>query len=292
MSKTLVLTGLLGALGMLGTISYAAGSAAGSYAAAPAGFYPILLQFPNSETADVLGAWNGNWLDPKATVAQLKGGETYQTRYLGAKPITLKGSQAIIGEYPCDSQYSVNLKPASSSAKFQLLTSPKLNVQPRPVVSLPNNTTTYQGIVKQELLKLGMKNPKVSVLGLTRADLDGNGSDEIIIEATTFSEMTPPNVGQAGDYSVLMVRSVVAGKPVTQILDKYIAPLKAWDPASTEPMPMANLYRLANVADLNSDGKMELLVYEAYYEGAYVGVKQWTPTKISTISALGSGCGV
>ncbi|MFC6801347.1 hypothetical protein ACFQDE_06025 [Deinococcus caeni] len=40
---------------------------------------------------------------------------------------------------------------------------------------------------------------------------------------------------------------------------------------------MATQYRLAGVADLNGDGRMELVLHDAYYEGADFTVSEWTP---------------
>ena len=148
--------------------------------------------------------------------------------------------------------------------------------------------------MRAELKRRGLPNPQVTLTRLIRADLDGNGTQEVIIEARHFQngrDDFPPPVGQPGDYSLLLLRAVVGGKVVTTVLGEHIAPQTPWDSGSSDPMPMATLHRLAGVADLNGDGRMELVLYGAYYEGSGFSVQQWTPAGLKG-TPLESGCGV
>ncbi|WP_189072564.1 hypothetical protein [Deinococcus sedimenti] len=267
-----------------------------AWAAAPAGLHPVLATLPGSGGTYLLGGWqDGRWLTDAQTRARMTGAATYTRLTLGAAPGRVQGGQpGPLGapEEPCSETLAVTLTPAREG--LAILTSARLNAQPRAVTALPTRNATYEAAVRTELTRRGLRNPQVSITRLIRTDLDGNGTQEVLIEASRFQERNgdfPPPVGQPGDYSLLLLRAVVNGKVVTTVVGEHIAPLKPWDPGSSAPMPMATLHRLAGVADLNGDGRMELVLYGAYYEGSGFSVQQWTPAGLKG-TPLESGCGV
>lgn len=261
--------------------------------AAPAAFSPVLVQLPGESQADLLGAWTGSgWLDAQKAAPRIRGGETYRA-LSPAGAATVKGNRARSFGDPCDLAYGVALTPTAPAQGFRLLTLPSLKAQPRPVASLPTNSAPYREIVRAELVRRGVPSPRVNLLGITRADLDGNGTEEVIVEAAHFAGrpgLYPPPVGAPGDYSLMLLRQVVHGKVVTTVLGEHVAPRKPWDSGSGDVMPMATLYRLAGVADLNGDGRMEIVTFGAYYEGYGLDVQEWRPGGWK--SRLEGGCGV
>ncbi|NTY00035.1 hypothetical protein [Deinococcus sp. JMULE3] len=262
-------------------------------AAAPAGLHPVLATLPGSGGTYLLGGWqDGRWLTDAQARTRLTTGATYTRLAPGAAPVRVQGGRpASLGE-PCEATFEVKVTPAR--AGLAVLTSARLNAQPRPVTALPTRNATYEAAVRAELKRLGLPNSQVTLTRLIRTDLDGNGTQEVIIEASRFQERNgdfPPPTGQPGDYSLLLLRAVVNGKVVTTVLGEHIAPQTPWDPGSSDPMPMATWHRLAGVADLNDDGRMELVLYGAYYEGSGFSVQQWTPAGLKG-TPLESGCGV
>ncbi|ALW88164.1 hypothetical protein [Deinococcus actinosclerus] len=262
-------------------------------AAAPAGLHPVLATLPGSGGTYLLGGWqDGRWLTDAQTRSRMTAGAAYTRLPLGGSSARVQGSRpASLGE-PCEATFEVKVTPAREG--MAVLTSARLNAQPRPVTVLPTRNATYEAAVRDELKRRGLPNPQVNLTRLIRADLDGNGTQEVIIEARRFQngrDDSPPPVGQPGDYSLLLLRAVVNGKVVTTVLGEHIAPQTPWDSGSSEPMPMATLHRLAGVADLNGDGRMELVLYGAYYEGSGFSVQQWTPAGLKG-TPLESGCGV
>ncbi|GGN32849.1 hypothetical protein [Deinococcus daejeonensis] len=262
-------------------------------ATAPAGLHPVLATLPGSGGTYLLGGWqDGRWLTDAQTHSRMTTGATYTRLAPGAAPTRVEGGRpASLGE-PCEVTFEVKVTPAREG--LAVLASARLNVQPRPVTALPTRNATYEAAVRDELKRRGLPNPQVTLTRVIRADLDGNGTQEVIIEARRFQngrDDYPPPVGQPGDYSLLLLRAVVNGKVMTTVLGEHIAPLKPWDPGSSDPMPMATLHRLAGVADLNGDGRMELVLYGAYYEGSGFSVQQWTPAGLQG-TPLESGCGV
>ncbi|OLV16107.1 hypothetical protein [Deinococcus marmoris] len=263
----------------------------------PAGFSPVLIQAPGDDQAQLLGAVaNGRWLTVKETGPRLKGKEKYLRRSLGGPAVPVVGGRPESFGEPCADAYGVSVKPTRTSDQFQLFTAAALNARPRPVTALLTGNETYRQIVRAELIKRGIRTPNVQLVGLIRADLDGDGTQEVIIEATHYSERSgifPPSVGQPGDYSIVLLRHVVRGQVLTLTLGADIAPQTPLKPGDTfETRPLATVIRLAGVADLNGDGQMELILFGAYYEGYSYTVKEWTPARGLTETPLETGCGV
>lgn len=272
-------------------------SGAGAQATTSARLFPILVQAPDTDTPQLLGAAaGGRWLTVAGTLPSLKGQEKYLRRSLGGPAVTVVGGKPKSFGEPCADAYTVPVNPARTSGQFQLFTAAALNAWPRPVTKLPTANETYRQIVRTELLRRGLKNPNVHLVGLTRSDLDGDGTQEVIIEASSYAGrdgVFPPPVGQPGDYSIVLLRHVVRGQVLTVTLGADIAPqtpVKADD--SMETRPLATLSRLAGIADLNGDGRMELILFGAYYEGSAYTVSEWTPARGLTNTPLETGCGV
>lgn len=281
---------------LLGGALLAAG--AGGQATAPTAFSPVLVQAPGDGSgAQLLGAVSGGrWLTVKETVPRLKGQENYLRRSLGGPPATVVGGVPESYGEPCADAYEVPVKPTNTSNQFQLFTAAALNARPRPVTALPTDNETYRQIVRAELVKRGIRSPKVQIVGLTRTDLDGDGTQEVVVEATHYADANgvfPPPIGQPGDYSVVLLRHVVRGQVLMVTLGADVAPQTPLKPGDTfETRPLANVIRLAGIADLNGDGKMELVLYGAYYEGSSYTVQEWTPARGLTPTPLETGCGL
>ncbi|PNY81071.1 hypothetical protein CVO96_06500 [Deinococcus koreensis] len=271
------------------------GLGAGLANAAPAPL-PVLMGSPGQEAPLLLGAWEpGRWIAAgPALASRLSGQERYRRQALWGPPSTVRGGRAVSLGVPCEDAFHVPVTPGAAPGAFEVFASPALNTRPRPVTPLPTGLTAYREIVRQELVRRGLRTPQVRLTALIRADLDGNGTQEVIIEASRFVQRQgefPPPVGQPGDYSLLLLRHVVAGQVRTVVLGEHVAPLRPWNPDSADPMPMATLHRLAGIADLNGDGRMEVLTHGAYYEGDAFSAQEWTPTGGLKIR-LESGCGV
>lgn len=133
---------------------------------------------------------------------------------------------------------------------------------PRAVEVLPPSAT-YVDAAREALAEEGAEVAKPTVVQVVRADLNGDGRNEVVVTAEAIADRQGL-FAQEGDYSITFLRSVVDEQVVTTVLDASVA-----DPQPGET-PFIESYRLVAVADLNGDGVMELAVAGKYYEGASV----------------------
>ncbi|MGY2894541.1 FG-GAP repeat domain-containing protein [Deinococcus sp. UYEF24] len=274
------------------------------------GFYPVAIitaspaggTEPARVMALLLGAWqSGRWQTPAAAAPLLKTSQSWRMQALGAAGKTgtvllRNGGVPLPGGDPCTETVFLDFPTPAGTSGTLLVTSPALNVRPRPVESLPTQSAVYRELVRAELVRRGLKSPTVTLNSVTRTDLDGDGTAEVIVEASHFrsqdsSTFAPPPNAEAGDYSLLLLRWVRNGKPQTTVLaqnvfTKTLTQKQLEDGGGQVP----TRYALAGVADLNADGRMELVVQDAYYEGEGAAVLEWSQGA-GVKERLNEGCG-
>jgi hypothetical protein len=81
----------------------------------------------------------------------------------------------------------------------------------------------------------------------------------------------PGLYARAGDYSFVLLRRLVGEAVVTTVVAESVPDLT---PNTT---PFVQSHRVAAMADLNGDGRMEITVANRQYEGAGVAVHELQP---------------
>jgi hypothetical protein len=159
--------------------------------------------------------------------------------------------------------------------------------QPRPVEVLDPSAAVYRDAAAEVLGDGGIEEPDPKVVQVVRADLSGDGTDEVLVVAERLADPATA-IGAPGDYSILFLRQVVDGQVRTTVVeDFYKDPL---DP-DEQTSPYILVYRVSAVADLNGDGILEVVVEEQYYEGGATVVRALQPD--GTLGeVLAAGCGV
>ena len=157
-------------------------------------------------------------------------------------------------------------------------------VVPRPVELLSTDNPTYQAALTDLLAGKGIVDPAPELRQVIRTDLEGDGSDEIIITAGYDGPFFP--AVPAGSYSVAVLRKVVAGEVQSAILGFQEVP------AEGEPTSFLEIFRITAIADLNGDGKMEVVVDASYFEGGATTVYDYVNDDLGPVPVLGVGCGV
>ena len=116
---------------------------------------------------------------------------------------------------------------------------------------------------------------------LFQVDLDGDGSNEILIVAqniipgkntiASWEPDTPLTVGpglpiqmEKGQYSLVLLRKIIKGKTHEIPLKQYIALSNATPLETTWKPP--SLYKIFQFADLNGDGTLEIILGDDYYQ--------------------------
>ena len=139
--------------------------------------------------------------------------------------------------------------------------------RPRPVELLDTSSATYQQAAAEVGAGLGVPTPP-TLTQVVRADLDGSGTDEVVVAAEHAADPAAP---QPGDWSVVFLRRVVGNGVATDVVASSIAGADGGDGGFDR-------IRISSLADLNADGRMEIVL-----DGRSSG-GQWT-----AIHELGDG---
>lgn len=157
-------------------------------------------------------------------------------------------------------------QPLNSTQPMLALSGPAKGTQPR----LPRAQSTAQplyaqaaaSVLRQPNFKLG----SARLTQLLRVDLNGDGIEEVLMCAHSRPDMGKTPEIKVGDYSLAALRFVQNGKVRTVALTKEIYPKGA-----TFAAP--NHFEVMACADINRDGKMEIVISTGYYEG--FGLQVW-----------------
>ncbi len=125
----------------------------------------------------------------------------------------------------------------------------------------PVKEKAYLAFVKERLVAKGLTKAEPRIESIARVDLEGDGTEEVIVSATTGGDY-PMSKRAAQTYSMVFVRKIVKGKVVTVPIREEF---HTKDGKFEEGHP--NKYALSAVLDLDGDGKMELILSDDMYEG-------------------------
>jgi hypothetical protein len=153
-------------------------------------------------------------------------------------------------------------------------------VLPRTPESFPTDTPVYLETVAGWLTDQAPSQPIVVINKIWRVDLEGDGVDEVIIDASRFAEASGHNV-EPRDYSVILMRKVSGNDVVRlEIVGDY------YGEAAENAFPLS--YSLEFVGDLNGDGVMEIVVGISRWEG--MGVMVFEVNGTNVVLALSVMC--
>lgn len=125
---------------------------------------------------------------------------------------------------------------------------------PRKLKSFKANAA-YREVVQRYLKSHGATEAKARIFQAYIGDLDGDGTNEVILNARNRDNFREAIATKPGDYSLLLLRSIKDGKVVeTELQYTY----------SGQYTP--ELAKLNCVVDLDGDGRMELVTSGTGYE--------------------------
>jgi len=248
---------------------------------------PILYVWNGGDSGIVVGAsQGGTWLTWEKTHNRIKGGERYQLYSATGGAGTAVGKKPELSE-ASGSAYNLalsGLPPKRTS--FVALNGATWKPQPRLPKALSPQSETYRTAVTDFLKQKGLADPKAEIAKIWQADLEGDGIEEVLIEAhspgfpETVSEAKQP---KAGAFSIVLLRRRAQDGTVKTLTIGADIYAKAREDATP------NRYTLSHLLDLNGDGRMEVVVEWSYYEGAGVNVVELKNGQVKTVLEASDG---
>lgn len=218
----------------------------GGDAADPAG--PIV------GSTGVIGSWSGSEWVPRPEGEQAGAGLDYTILGLGDAFDTARGEaipeDCVTQGASSGTDIAVDLgtgddRPAIAVAGIA-------DPRPRPVEQLSTDAPVYQQAAADVVAGLGGTAPP-TLTQLLRVDIDGSGTDEIVVAAEHISD--PAGLAPtAGDWSVVFLRRVAPGGVATDVLASSVVGSGAVGSGGER----LERIQVATVADLNRDGVMEV----------------------------------
>jgi hypothetical protein len=157
------------------------------------------------------------------------------------------------------------------------------DVFPRSYSNQSANQKNYHDLVEDLLSKEGLKNPDTALKQVIRVDLEGDGTEEVLITADNTADDKFEQV-MKGDNAIVVFRRLVNGKTADQVVEKDIR-IENEEEASIYRL----LYRIETFADLDGDGILEVIIKSWYYEGEGWSVYKLIENRLELVASNGSG---
>jgi hypothetical protein len=248
--------------------------------------YPIAYSWGwDTQTACLLGsAPDGAWRDADATAPLLRGGETYQLYGPTGALSSATGEAPLPAEAgPCEGTYWITF-PDVAPEQPSVALDAAAEALPREAQAQDTTQEVYRQAAAEVLRQQGISEPEVNIVQLFRVDLEGDGTEEVLLSATRYAEPEFPSVN-SGDYSLVLLRQV-AGEQGDQVETTLI---EAQSYPRAEQFVGPDTFRIAGILDLNGDGVLEVVIESRYYEGGGVVVYQLENGQLRP--TLSCGCG-
>ena len=242
-----------------------------------------------SENCIVGGTSGGKWVEADVLSPLIKGNERYRLYTLTKQVGEVAGQKPESYGEPCEDTKTMKLTPEPQEA---IAVGGDWNALPRVPRVVGTNDPVYRQVVAGFLRRKGFVRPKINITQIIRIDLDGDGTEEVIVSANHLAGgLRSPERGMAfhaepGDYSLVFVRKLIRGRVQDIVLAEEYYPKK-----TSEPWGPPNQNDVAAVLDLNGDGRMEIILHGAYYEGSWSTVFRLDANN-KFENVFGCGCGV
>ena len=231
----------------------------------------------------IIGAHaGGKWLSSEQAGKALEPGRKYRLFTLTGKTGDAVGGQAAPNAEVCPDTWEQPMQPTTEKSAIALAV--PWNPMPRTAKASDKTQELYVKAAYDFLVGKGIAKPVVKITQLLRIDLNGDGEDEVLLSATNYpgEDGESPYHAEAGNYSFVLLRQVTDGKVQTKLIDGEFYPK-----ASESQTPYR--YEVSGLLDLDGDGRLEIVIYSAYYEGATVTVWRFDAGKLHKVLEIGCG---
>lgn len=152
---------------------------------------------------------------------------------------------------------------------------------PRRAVEIPANSATYARTLREFLDAKGLRRAKPRVRRIVSVDLDGDGTKEVLIEARSAEDLDRRSLTASfghSDYSFVLLRAIHNGRVVT---------IPIGDAGG--PKGDGLLHKLRAIADLDGDGRMEIVTSYTAWEAFGGTLYSYRTGKATKLVQSGSG---
>lgn len=139
----------------------------------------------------------------------------------------------------------------------------------RPAAIHINESDTYTKMVREYLLNEGLDISSPVIRQVIKADLDGDGTQETLINAGNIDFPVEP-VFSRDSYAVIFIEKIIAGKPVYIPVQQSIY---IQDISPDDSIPCASY--ISSVMDVNGDEYLDIIVENKFYEGESTEIYEW-----------------
>ncbi len=228
-----------------------------------------------------LGWWDGaTWVQAEEGGAlPISGGEDYQVARYGVEQIITGGAEELVcggiglpGVAFDDPE--VLGRGVAISAPWALTPH---------TVEAAEDDGTYAAIASELLADRGLIVPAPVIKQVFRVDLEGDGVNEVIVVAEDVPDAL---YGEVGDYSIVFMQRVIDADITTIVFGESVIV----EVADGEFGFLVS-FEVPAIADLNGDGRMEIVLHGAYYEGAGVEVWEYVGDELGLQNQVAGGCG-
>lgn len=221
----------------------------------------------DARESQLLGSFrNRIWVDALKTMPFIKAGETFRLYSLAGQVGTGTISKPTPPEYPCEDLVEVTISPLPEGEGDVIGVNGDWNPQPRPTKVQSTEQPEYRAIVSSYLKGRGVRNPQVTIFQILRVDLDGDGTEEVLISANSKQNPLGSHFLGKGDFSVVLLRSVTQGRAQTIPIVAEVELKDHADPIQTGQWHHKET--VVAVLDLNGDGMMEVVTaFQSIFDG-------------------------
>ncbi len=224
---------------------------------------PIMIMDNLPHTAILGGVKDNKFISASATAEALKDKQNYfMVDQEGTHQFNFAGEIKPNQPAACSDYFETNVTADFEIKGLGFGTNADWNPAPQKVAEL-FNFGVYQPIVAKFLREQGIRKPNVKISQIFYGDLDGDGKNEDVISATNADAWEQGGSIRRGDYSFVLVRKLVGGSIKTILLEGVFYPRGLT--ANQSPA----FYDISAIADLNGDGKMEVVVGGLEYENTF-----------------------
>lgn len=222
---------------------------------------PIMILDNLPETAILGGIKDDKFISAKATVEALGERQNYfMVDQEGRRQFDFVGE--VMEDPACADYFKTDVAPQVDYKGLGFGANADWDPAPHKVSEL-FNFGHYAPIVAKFIKKQGIRRPNVKISQIFYGDLDGDGRNEDVISATNADAWEAGGSIRRGDYSFVLVRKLVNGRVETILLEGVFYP------NGLTPDKSPGFYDISAIADLNGDGKMEIVVGGMEYENVF-----------------------